>query len=576
MIKAKKSIHFLLFDSAIIKDNCGEVTVTSSVTGSVNNCGAGTLTKTWVGKDKCGQLSTTCSQKLIMLHRSDFEVIFPKDIETDCLDNITQLNNPTGDLYPKILDDDCEQVGISYQDTRFEIAQNACFKIVRVWKLIDWCAYDPDQQKRHLDYIVDTTAAFRANSDPLNSRYCTFRWLKDNGDGYITYTQIIKVVNKVAPTITRVDSVVTCASNGTTCLGHIRLSMSGSDDCTSPSELKWRILIDSFNDGTVNKIIETTGPTATVDNDFSVGKHKITFILLDLCGNETVRTNVVDVRLCKKPTPYLLNGLAADLMPIDSNRNGIPESGMLVIWAKDFDAGSYAACGQKIAAFSFSSDTTKKSITFTCDSVGQRFVTVWVTDTYGNQDFARTYILIQDNNNACIGGVQPLTATINGIIKTDEKLDIEKVNVGLEGNSVSASVTKSDGAYAFSNMQIGGAYKVRPRKNINPMNGVSTLDLLLIQKHILGVQAITSPYRLIAADINKSNDISSVDLVELRKLILGVYEAFPTNESWRFIPADYKFKNSINPFDGTFPEFHSINPFSKNVSADFVGLRLVM
>jgi hypothetical protein len=562
------------FDQAEFKDNCGEVKVTSTTSGGVNNCGAGTLTRTWTGTDKCGQLSTTCSQKLVMLHRSDFEVLFPKDIETDCLDKISQFDHPTGDLYPKIFDDDCEQVGISFEDTRYEIAHDACFKIIRVWKLIDWCSYDPDQTKRYKDYIVDTASGFRANTDPTNSRYCTFRYLKDNNDGYITYTQIIKVINKIAPTVVKVDSVVTCADNAATCLGHVKLKMSGSDDCTSPSELKWNILIDSLNDGTVNRVIETTGATATLDGDFQVGKHKITFVLRDLCGNETSRTSVVDVRLCKKPTPYLLNGLAVDLMPLDNNKDGKPDAGMVVIWAKDFDAGSYASCGQKLVAYSFSSDTTKKSITYTCDSLGQRFVNVWVTDSYGNQDFARTYILIQDNNKACTGGVQAATtANINGLIKTDEKLQVENVNVSLDGSNAIPSITKSDGVYAFSNMQVGGSYKVMPKKNINPMNGVSTLDLLLIQKHILGVQNLSNPYRMIAADINKSNDITSVDLVELRKLILGIYDNFQGNESWRFVPSNYNFKNATNPFDGGFPEYHTINQFTQNTSADFIGIK---
>ena len=164
-----------------------------------------------------------------------------------------------------------------------------------------------------------------------------------------------------------------------------------------------------------------------------------------------------------------------------------------------------------------------KSRTFTCDSIGQRFVNIWVTDSYGNKDWARTYILIQDNNKACTGGLQALVGNIKGSIVTEDKLDIEKVNVNLDGSPLYL-VTKSDGQYAFANMQLGGSYKVMPKKNINPLNGVSTLDLLLIQKHILGVQPFNSPYKIIAADINKSNDISSIDLVELRKLILGVYD----------------------------------------------------
>ncbi len=564
----------LLFDSAFFKDNCGSVLVTSKIEGAVNNCGAGILTKTWTGKDQCGQLSTTCAQKLKMFHRSDFEVVFPKDIETTCLSNLGQLNNPTGENYPKIFDNDCEQIGVSFEDTRYEIAANACFKILRTWKLIDWCAYNPELHDRNRDFIADTTAEFRATLNANDSRYCTYRWLKDNGDGYIYYTQVIKVINTVLPIITKSDSIVACADNGITCQGRIRLKMNGSDDCTPIGDLRWIIQIDSFNDGSINKIVDVTGSMATIDGDFPVGIHKITFVLRDLCGNESARTSIVDVRLCKKPTPYVLNGIAANLMPIDNNRNGIPESGMLTIWASDFNAGSTAGCGQKIQVYSFSSDTTKKSITYTCDSVGLRLVNIWVTDTYGNKDFAQTYILVQDNNKACTGGIQPIAANINGVIKTEDKLEIEKVNVSLSGSSAIPSVTKADGIYAFNNMRVGGSYTVMPKKNINAMNGVSSLDLLMIQKHILGVQTITSPYKLIAADINKSNDVSSVDLVELRKLILGVYENFQGNESWRFIPADYKFKNALNPFDGGFPEHHVIPAFNSSSLINFVGVKV--
>ncbi len=564
-----------LFDAAKFKDNCGKVTVDSSTSGALNNCGSGILTRTWTGTDACAALSVTCSQKLNVLHRSDFEVLFPKDIETSCITDLAQFNHPTGDNYPKIFDNDCEQVGISFEDVRYDIAVGACYKIVRTWKLIDWCVYNPNDHFRRLDYIVDTSAEYRANPDPLNNRHCTFRWLKDNNDGYITYTQIIKVINTIAPTVTKRDSMITCADNAATCFGHIKLKFGAKDDCTDSTELKWTILFDLGNNGVVDKTIEVVGPTATVDGDYAIGTHKITFIAKDGCGNETRRENVVNVKLCKKPTPYLLNGLAADLMPIDANKDGIPESGMLVIWAKDFDAGSYASCGQKIVVFSFSSDTTYKSITFTCDSLGQRIVRVWVTDSYGNQDVASTYILIQDNNKACTGGVSPspLIANIKGEITTEDKLDVEKVNVHLNGSSL-ASITKSDGAYAFENMQLGGTYKVMPKKDINPMNGVSTLDLLLIQKHILGIQLLNSPYKMIAADVNKSNDISSVDLLELRKLILGVYDSFQGNESWRFVPSAFKFRNNANPFDGGFPESHDLAPFNAGVTANFVGIKV--
>jgi len=560
-----------LFDNAVFTDNCGSVTVTSSVTGSINNCGAGKMTKSWKGEDACGQLSTTCSQVLHVHHRSDFEVLFPADIVTSCISDLKQFEKPTGENYVKIFDDECEQVGVSYEDQTFTIATGACYKIVRTWKLIDWCVYNPNQYKRQWDYIVDP--AFRADLDENSSRNCIFRNLKDNGDGYITYTQVIKVINSVTPTITRRDSIVACADNPNTCMGRIRLKFAAKDDCTDSTEIKWSILVDLGNNGSIDNIPEAAGPTATIDGDYPVGIHKFTFIARDLCGNETRRVSIVDLKLCKKPTPYLLNGLAADLMPVDSNKDGKAESGMLIIWAKDFDAGSNAGCGQQVVHFSFSSDTTKKSRTFTCDSIGQRFVNIWVTDSYGNQDWARTYILIQDNNKACTGGLQALVGNIKGSVVTEDKLDIERVNVNLDGSPLSI-ITKSDGQYAFDNMQLGGSYKVMPKKNINPLNGVSTLDLLMIQRHILGVQPLNSPYKIIAADINKSNDISSVDLVELRKLILGIYDGFQGNESWRFVPSTHKFKNNGNPFEGGFAEYHALTPFNTNVTANFVGIKI--
>jgi len=565
---------YTLFDYPIFKDNCGDVKVDTVTSGSLNNCGAGTLLRTWTGTDQCGLLTTSCSEKLRVLHRSDFEILFPKDLDTSCISNPISFNNPTGENYPKVFDDDCEHIGISFQDQRFDIATGACYKIVRTWKIIDWCVYDPNQHYRGKDYIVDTSAEFRAVWDKKLDRFCQFRFLKDNGDGVIVYAQIIKVINNIAPTIARVDSIITCAGGTVSCLGHVKFKMSATDDCTPSGEIKWTVLIDSFNNGSINRILEFTGAMATIDGDFPVGKHKITFIAKDLCGNETRRENIVDVGLCKKPTPYLLNGLAVDLMPIDNNRDGIFETGMVVIWAQDFDAGSTAGCGQAIVAFSFSSDTSNKFRTYTCDSLGQRFVNVWVTDSYGNQDFARTYILIQDNNHVCSPGPQALKANISGKVKTEEQFDVEKVNVILDGSAILPFLTKSDGSYAFTNMPVGGSYKVMPKKDVNPMNGVSTLDLLLIQKHILGILPIKSPYKLIAADINKSNDISTVDLVELRKLILGLYEKFPTNESWRFIPKGYIFKNPNNPFDGGFPEYQSIPAFHQNAFIDFVGVKI--
>jgi protein associated with RNAse G/E len=70
----------------------------------------------------------------------------------------------------------------------------------------------------------------------------------------------------------------------------------------------------------------------------------------------------------------------------------------------------------------------------------------------------------------------------------------------------------------------------------------------LIQRHILGLSKLDSPYKVIAADINNSESITASDLVELRKLILGLYAELPNNGSWRFVDAAQEFFDNQHPF----------------------------
>ena len=113
-----------------------------------------------------------------------------------------------------------------------------------------------------------------------------------------------------------------------------------------------------------------------------------------------------------------------------------------------------------------------------------------------------------------------------------------------------------------------------PWKTSNPLNGVTTYDLILIAKHILGLQQIQSPYKMIAADANNSNSITSFDLVELRKLILGIYTELPNNDSWRFVDKSYVFPDSLNPFSTAFPETTSYVVNVSSFSVEFVGIKI--
>jgi hypothetical protein len=109
-------------------------------------------------------------------------------------------------------------------------------------------------------------------------------------------------------------------------------------------------------------------------------------------------------------------------------------------------------------------------------------------------------------------------------------------------------------------MNAGTEYMISPTKKDDYMNGVTTLDLVMIQRHILGISKFESPYKVIAADVNNSENISASDLVELRKLILGIYKELPNNNSWRFIDASYDMPDVKNPW-----------PFDQEIDLMFDG-----
>jgi Dockerin type I domain len=132
------------------------------------------------------------------------------------------------------------------------------------------------------------------------------------------------------------------------------------------------------------------------------------------------------------------------------------------------------------------------------------------------------------------------------------------------------------GAYMFSKaLPLASNFVVTPTKDDNPTNGVTTFDLALITKHILGQEPLNTPYKMIAADANKSGSITTFDIVELRKLILGVYDELPDNSSWRFVDKGFVFENAQNPFSKAFPEVKSVADIKSNMmSNDFVGVKV--
>ena len=76
---------------------------------------------------------------------------------------------------------------------------------------------------------------------------------------------------------------------------------------------------------------------------------------------------------------------------------------------------------------------------------------------------------------------------------------------------------------AFDLMQ-NGTYTISPVKNndVTVNNGITTLDIALIRRHILKIAGLDSPYKMLAADADNSSTITTTDLAAIRKVILTI------------------------------------------------------
>jgi len=172
---------------------------------------------------------------------------------------------------------------------------------------------------------------------------------------------------------------------------------------------------------------------------------------------------------------------------------------------------------------------------------------------------------------------------ISGMIKRGPGTGIAKthVNVTDTNQSYPEQITNEFGLYAFPHTNYVYPVTVTPMRNDAVKNGISTLDLVLIQKHLLSIERFHQPDQLIAADANNSKNVSALDLVVLRKLILGLIDTLPGNRSWAFYPEGYVFPDTLDPWmnpdttqANTFSDHIIIASENKTSNVNFTGVKI--
>ena len=524
----------------VIDGDCGSGLLRYEDSGTLNDiCGNGTIIRKWFVDIPGNEVElTSCEQVFnftsdVVLTGNSFS--WPQDRDdATCENYMTDLGDAP--LYLGVPVNEapvCAHLSYSFKDRVFRNVEGYCLKIIRTWTVIDFCIY-------------------HANTNPY--------------EGIWSRTQVIKVSNNEGPILSNCPQDTVISAAGNMCAQVVNFpTPSAFDNCEQellhPSQLRHEIR--------QNGVLIKSGFGPIVNDTLNSGTYLITWSAESICSAVSTCSHLVTITDEKAPTPYCRSGITTALTPpADPNLDPYVE-----IWASDFDLGSFDNCDPDVELSFDPDDLSVKSIRFTCEDLGSNTVTLWVTDDMGNQDFCNTILNIQANNGVC-----PDTAgmMIAGHIETEFGDMIENVEVGLQFMIDASMVydhTNVNGEFAFHNLDSYFDYELFGISSDDYMNGVSTLDLIMIQRHILGLESLDSPYKLIAADINSNSDISAGDLLDLRRLILGVTAELPSNDSWRFVDKTYKFVDAENPwpFKESIQVYDLQNDDMKN---DFVAVKI--
>ena len=177
---------------------------------------------------------------------------------------------------------------------------------------------------------------------------------------------------------------------------------------------------------------------------------------------------------------------------------------------------------------------------------------------------------LMQNGEACI--TQSLVS-VSGRVTKETGFPLNGVVISCTG--LDPDTTGSNGTFSFADMPSQNDYTLSATKEDDPKNGVTAIDMVYIQSHILGEIPLSSPYRILAADVNGSKTITALDLIFIRQLLLGYVDEFPGGLSWRFVPSAYEFPEPENPFFYEIPESIQLANVQEDVlDQDFIGIKL--
>ena len=532
------------------------------------SCDTGYIDRVWtlVQVRKTGDtLRHITKQRITIRANHSFSFTVPQDETTTCLAKL----QPKNEFIWK--ENACDLIAISYKDKSYysDITSDNCFKIYRTATFINWCMLpnqfhceqaDPMEYARILPRSGGKEQTFRFEKMPVDNQLYTnitrnldqiplssfipVKTASCAGEQTFAwqYTQIISVVDDVPPSILPGNTRKFNLSE-TDCQATIQFSFYCKDDCSNNSFKGRSVQIRKKDTGFIVKDFSTFPGYFRFDTcqlqlgAFPEGEYIASVTIADACGNTTkgnIFFTVEDKSIISEICVLQLNA---------SLTIEVADSPGVTIHYKDFLQDSDSGikdCSGPVQYFlvrdtsSFRPQinaTGYKSIRVGCSDVEQGLVTLrlYKMDSRGNYYFCKVYVKLNDHLNVCSNKL----TNIAGKIRLANGFILSGFQVTLTGTS-HYTTTNSDGIFKFSDLNVDKKYTLNITKETQYLEGVSTYDLLLINRHILGIKPIMSKYGMIAADVNNSGSITTLDMVLIKKMILQIEKKFPNNSNWHF------------------------------------------
>lgn len=332
-----------------------------------------------------------------------------------------------------------------------------------------------------------------------------------------------------------------CLNPGSCTEGNVLLAEEAVSSCPG-GFVNYSYKIDLGNNGS----IDIQSSADTLNSPLPLGTHKIFWRANDNCGKVNSDCSyVVTIRDCNPPNLLCLNGLTQNL-EIPECASTFNVSDFILNVTDNCTPVNQLQYGLRETGTGsgFPTDTT---ISFGLCDQGLHVLQIWVKDQYNLTNQCNSYVLVQDNAGVCECNIDA-SIELRGCANTSDSLKMSSYTIRAElqdtltqgppaNMSLQKTVTDSCFSLTFTGLPLNGSYQgiVKGQRYGSPLEGVSTFDLVLINKHILGQQSLENFYQVLAADVNQSHTVTTFDIIEIRKLILGVYDTFPSVPSWRFI-----------------------------------------